>query len=77
MKLYKFVVEAYDAENDDWDTVGKVLLPFNASYQHTEHALQAVGVYAPRGADTLDWGPEQYGEVRDASGTVLVRMTAA
>lgn len=81
MTLYKFVVEIYDAGTDDWEDMGKVLLPANASELHTEHALQAVGVFAPRGADTLHWGhtarPDQYGEIYDAAGALLVRITQA
>jgi len=79
MSLYKFTVEYYDAECDDWSDAGAVLLPFNASHSHTEHALAAVGVFAPRGADELYWNhtprPEQYGEIYDATGQAIVRIT--
>jgi hypothetical protein len=79
MKLYRFTVEHYDSDSDDWTEAGSVLLPFNAGRTHTEHALAAVGIYAPRGADELHWNhtarPDQYGEIY-ASGQLIVRLTS-
>jgi hypothetical protein len=54
-RIYTFDVEVYDPEADDFDLVGSVLLPDHALRHEVEHALAAVGVYCPRGADELTW----------------------
>lgn len=55
MKLYRFRVEIFCADDDDWDEAGSVLLPDFAPVGHVEHALASLGIYAPRGEDFLFW----------------------
>lgn len=68
---------------DQWIEHGSVLLPPGASYQQVEAALSAVGVYAPRGGDELDWvvpfgAPKQIFSalIFDMHGEVIVKLTA-
>lgn len=79
-KLIKFQVESYDVESDDYEEMGVVLLPDHAQHSHVEHALAAVGVYAPRGADELHWDcgtSYPYAQILDASGACIVRLREA
>ena len=48
-----FTVETYDSETDDWAPVGCVILSHAASEHHVEHALAPLGLYVPRGLDSL------------------------
>lgn len=41
---------------DRWENEGmSVLLPLRAKLHEVEAALSAIGLYAPRGGDTLEW----------------------
>ena len=78
--LIRFAVEVYDPEVDDWESKGSVLLPDQAPEHEVEHALAALGLYAPRGADVLEWDQATdfpYAMITDASGTPMVRMADA
>lgn len=77
--LLRFYVEAYDEETDDWNLVGSVLLPDCAPDREVEHALAAVGLYVPRGADELDWGSSSVPSamIVDNRGAPLARLTAS
>lgn len=78
-KLHRFEVESYVASDDDWEEHGSVLLPDHAGYGAVEHALAAVGVFAPRGADMLEWDcgtSYPYAQIMDQAGNLLVRITA-
>jgi hypothetical protein len=76
MQLRKYYVEVYESNCDDFEDRGAVLLPFHAEYSHIEHALAAVGVYAPRGMDHVEWSSGWNGAlITDAGGTVIVRMS--
>lgn len=53
-----------------------VLLPYGASAREVEHALAVVGVYAPRGPETVEWGafPGAEATIFDANGTPIVHL---
>lgn len=75
----RFDVELYDPDCDDWEPVGSVLLPQYADELAVEGALAALGIYAPRGADELDWGcvrpmPENCAYIYDANGVPMIRL---
>jgi hypothetical protein len=66
-----------------WEGHGSVLLPPGASSFQVESALMGVGVYAPRGADELDWvipfgatGQVFSALIFDATGEPIVRLIA-
>lgn len=66
------------ALSDGWLDHGSVLLPTGASPCQIEGALMAVGVYAPRGADVVDWGVFKAScVIFDATGEPIVRLSAA
>ena len=67
-----FVVESYDDQSDDWEVIGRVILPFEASRHAVEHALASLGIYAPRGNDTLDWG--DFGVIYNYADEAMVRL---
>lgn len=71
----KYAVEIYDPECEDWDRVGAVLLPPGSARWAVEGALAVVGIYAPRGADELEW---HHGAVAativDGNGCPMVRL---
>jgi hypothetical protein len=54
-RLKRFRVYQLDDPEDSHRYVGSVLLAEGASPSHVEHALAAVGIYAPRGLDELLW----------------------
>ena len=60
-----------------WEDAGSVLLPPGCDSFGVETALQAVGVYAPRGADELEWYDEEVATIRDAEGFCMVRLVGA
>ena len=60
----------FDVElNDygDWVIKGSILLRHDAPKHEVEHALAPLGIYMPRGSDTLEWGDfgviYEYGEM--------------
>lgn len=61
-------------EDGRWSERGRVYLPDQAPPHQIEEALSSVGVYAPRGADTVSWS-ERRGMVLDAGGYALARLT--
>jgi hypothetical protein len=67
------MVELYD-ELGNWEPLGSVLLPPRATRRKVEHALRAVGVYAPRGADQLRWRRDR-ATIKDSENRPLVRLT--
>lgn len=68
----RFMVELYD-ELGDWQPLGSVLLMPGATRRKVEHALRAVGVYAPRGADKLRWRRDR-ATIKDSDNRPLVRL---
>ncbi len=68
---------------DDFEP-GSVLLPHGAGERAVEAALAAVGIYAPRGPEVVDWSDrsvlddphtcEAAAVVRDASGEPIVLL---
>lgn len=76
-KLYRFSVEVFDNECADWEDRGSVLLPDRAAYSQIEHALACVGVYAPRGMDSVEWDcgtGYPYAQILDAGMNCIVRL---
>jgi hypothetical protein len=76
MKIHRMSVEAL-SHDGDYEEMGSVLLPDYAAPSEVEHALVAVGVYAPRGADSLEWHdtasyPSAW--IRDGGGEIIVRI---
>ena len=59
----------------DFET-NSVLLPYGAGHTQTEAALSSVGIYAPRGLDTLEWGaePEALATIYDGNGEPIVHL---
>lgn len=52
---------------------GTVLLYWNAAAHEVEHALAAVGVYAPRGTDKIEWlSSARMAAIIDGEGAVIV-----
>jgi hypothetical protein len=51
----KLRVEIFDLDTNMWEDHGHVTLTPLADRFHVETVLSSVGVYAPRGADILDW----------------------
>ncbi len=72
VRLQVFDVETYDVHADDWTPAGSVLLYHDAPGSVVEHALVALGIYMPRGNDTLDWG--DFGVIREYGETPAVRL---
>jgi len=68
---------------DDFEA-GSVLLPHGADERAVEAALSAVGIYAPRGPETVEWSDrsvlddphtcEAAAVVRDATGEPIVLL---
>lgn len=75
MYLEIFMVESFNEELDNWEEMGRVLLPFGANKQQVEHAVAVLGVYAPRGNDDLEWG--DFAVIYDSIGKAMVRLTPA
>ena len=61
-------------EGDEWVRTRPAKLSSGASSAAAEGALAVVGVFAPRGADTLVWYPDGSGEIRDQAGEPIVRL---
>ena len=61
---------------DDHDTSGCIVLPDYAPRHHVESALAVVNVYAPRGADKLEWLDlgVPAAVIHDQTGMPLVRL---
>ena len=79
MRARRLVVDVYEPETAGWRRVGMVTLPWGADRLDVEHALVAVGVYAPRGADTMLWFPATTGRIVsaaiwDGTGLPMVRL---
>lgn len=79
-KLLRFVVETIELGPDGHcyvsDPRGQVLLFWESDARHVEHALVALGVYAPRGLDTVEWfKPNRVAVIRDAAGAPIARLT--
>lgn len=73
--LRQYEVEVYDAQSDDFDEVGSVLLPPFATDSSVARALAACGVYAPRGLDELHWGIGDFAAlIWDGEGQLIVRL---
>lgn len=54
---------------------GSVLLPAMASEEQVGRALVAVGIFAPRGLDTLEWVDDEAGTIFDGNGYPIVYLT--
>jgi len=52
------------------------MLPYGARPSEVEAALSAVGLYAPRGLDTLEWGafPGAVATIFDANGNPMIHL---
>jgi hypothetical protein len=55
-----FNVDLYVPEANAWKRHGQVVLPAGVTDDEMEHALSAIGVYMPRGSDTVVRGGGQY-----------------
>ena len=78
MNLHRFRVLAFDGQG--WEPRGSVLLPDFAHERDVEHALAAVGVYAPRGQDYVSWrvsADDSAAIVFDGADHPMVRLIAA
>ena len=78
LKPHRFKVWC-DKESDGHLTEsGQILLRDEAPAGEIEHALAPLGIYAPRGADTVKWTNPALGlvvvEVRDGGDRVIVRL---
>lgn len=77
--LLRFMVETGEGETGEWKELGSICLANHAPRHECEHALSAVGIYAPRGHDMLEWfdRPEGiFAMIYDAGGHPTVRLTA-
>ena len=77
MSAHRFVVEAYDDASGEFVELGQVILTTGAREHEVEHALSAVGVYCPRGADELEWSDGAdlpWAIIRDSRGGPLARL---
>lgn len=77
--LHRYMVESWDEETQGWSKHGSVCLPVGAPDHEIEHALAAVGVYAPRGMDWTEWrvvvdGHPAMAKIRDASDRIIVLL---
>lgn len=72
----RYDVESYDPGTDSWEGHGSVILPPKAPEHEVEHALVAIGLYCPRGADELEWFSKRRATVFDATGWPMVRLLA-
>lgn len=75
----RLTVEMYDPTFDDWRECGSVLLPAEPSRIEMEGALSALGLYCPRGADTVRFSywwqaDEPFAIIDDAEGRPMVRL---
>ncbi len=68
----RIVVELFNDETDGWYKHGLIDLDFGASYGETEQALCKIGIYMPRGSDTLEWG--DVGLIREYGNKPVVRL---
>ena len=74
MRLFPIVLDL-----DDFDA-GSVLLPKGACERQVEAALAAVGIYAPRGPETVEWfedepnGCDPIAIVHDSRGEPIVHL---
>lgn len=71
----RYEAYTYDPALDEWELAGSVILPHDAPEHEVEHALVAIGLYCPRGADELEWGAKN-ATIFDASGWPMVRLIA-
>jgi hypothetical protein len=72
MKLWPLPLDC-----DNWDNAGcTVQLRYGAESHEVEAALAAVGLYAPRGLDTLVWGacPDAAATIFDSAGNPIVHL---
>lgn len=70
----------YSLYGADEGCVGSVCLHDQALEHHVEHALAAVGLYAPRGADQLVWGGEPeapWASIFDGSDNEIIRLVTS
>jgi len=79
MKLLRLLAEVYESDTDDWQVYGSVLLPADPTRTEMEHALAVLGLYCPRGADTVcfayKWETEKpFATISDANNEPMVRL---
>lgn len=71
----RYLVEVLDDQSfPEGRELGSVLLPPGCDAEQVEGALVALGVYAPRGWDVLEWLDEEVATIRSADGELMVRL---
>lgn len=72
--LLVFDVEVFDVDPFEWQPAGAVILPYPATNEQLEHALAAIGLYCPRGADDVSWCTEAPACLISTGNEPMVRM---